>query len=88
MGVRYTCDFNIDRADRQRLKQDGKQPSTGLLAIDFALACGCKSIDLYGFDFFKNPTYYNPVGYQTLHNGNSERERILELAKVGLVCIK
>lgn len=97
-GARYTvrrsklcdnvCDFNIDWADRQRLKQGGKQPSTGLLAIDFALSAGAKSIDLYGFDFFKNPTYYNPVGYQTLHNGNSERERILELAKWGLLKIK
>lgn len=83
-----TCDFNIDRADRQRLKQDGKQPSTGLLAIDFALACGCKSIDLYGFDFFKEPTYYNPVGYLTLHNGLKEAEKVLEYEKAGLVCIK
>lgn len=95
-GVQYTvrrsklcaniCDFNIAPADRKRLKQWGKQPSTGLLAIDFALSCGCE-IDLYGFDFFKEPTYYNPEGYKTLHNGNSEREKILELAKCKLLKI-
>lgn len=82
------CNFSINPADRRRLKQGGSQPSTGFLAIDFALSCGCKSIDLYGFDFFKNPTYYNPEGYKTLHNGAKERERILELEKAGLLKIK
>lgn len=82
------CDFNVTSIDRARLKQNGGQPSTGFLAVDFALGCNCKKIDLYGFDFFKSPTYYNPVGYQTLHNGNKEQERILELEKGGLVCIR
>lgn len=82
------CDFNMSAKDRMRIKQGGRQPSTGFLAIDFALSCGCKNIDLYGFDFFKNPTYYNPEGYKTLHNGAKERERILELEKAGLLKIK
>lgn len=83
-----TCDFNVLKVDRLRLKQGGAQPSTGFLAVDFALGCNCKSIDLYGFDFFKNPTYYNPEGYKTKHNGNREQERMLELEKAGLVCIR
>lgn len=79
------CDFKIEKVDMARLKQNGAQPSTGFLAVDFALGCNCKTIDLYGFDFFKNPTYYNPVGYVTKHNGNSEQERILEFKRAGLL---
>lgn len=82
------CDFNVLKIDRARLKQGTSQPSTGYLAVDFALGCNCKQIDLYGFDFFKNPTYYNPEGYKTFHNGNKEQERILELEKAGLLKIK
>ena len=83
-----TCDFNLIASDRMRLKQCASQPSTGYLAVDFALGCNCQSIDLYGFDFFQNPTYYNPEGYKTKHNGNKEQERILELEKAGLIKIK
>lgn len=82
-----TCDFNLIASDRMRLKQCASQPSTGYLAVDFALGCNCQSIDLYGFDFFQNPTYYNPEGYKTLHNGNKEQERIVECAKAGLLKI-
>lgn len=81
------CDFNLIASDRMRLKQGNSQPSTGYLAVDFALGCNCKSIDLYGFDFFQNPTYYNPEGYKTLHNGNKEQERMLECEKAGLIKI-
>ena len=82
------CNFKVSKIDRARLKQNGAQPSTGYLAVDFALGCNCKSIDLYGFDFFQNPTYYNPVGYQTRHNGIGEQARMLELEKSGLIKIK
>lgn len=82
------CNFKVSKIDRARLKQNGAQPSTGYLAVDFALGCNCKKIDLYGFDFFQNPTYYNPVGYQTRHNGIGEQARILELQKAGLLKIK
>lgn len=81
------CSFSLLASDRMRLKQLNSQPSTGYLAVDFALGCNCKSIDLYGFDFFKNPTYYNPVGYETKHNGNGEQARMLELEKAGLIKI-
>lgn len=91
------CNFNIESLDRRELAQKrtkfipvGKksQPSTGFIAINFALSTECKSIDIYGFDFFKNPTYYNPKGYQTLHNGEKEAEKVLEYFKSGLITIK
>lgn len=91
------CTFNIDRLDRARISQQpGKlikpghrsQPSTGFVAINFVLTCDYKKLDVYGFDFFKTPTYYNPKGYQTLHNGNKEGEKVLEYQKCGLLTIK
>lgn len=91
-----TCTFNIEPVDRKELAQKrtkfvsiGKkaQPSTGFIAINFVLCTDCKSIDLYGFDFFKNPTYYNPKGYQTLHNGNKEEEKIMEYQECNLLKI-
>lgn len=94
------CSMSLSSTDRTRFAQvpceyrkrtspgHMSQASTGYLAIQFALSTDCKSIDLYGFDFFKNPTYYNPAGYQTLHNGDKEGEKVLEYAKYGLVNIK
>lgn len=94
------CDLSLSSTDRTRFAQVPceyrritrpghlSQASTGYLAIQFALSTECSGIDLYGFDFFKNPTYYNPAGYQTLHNGDKEGEKVLEYAKYGLVNIK
>ena len=91
------CNFNIEQIDRKELVQKrnkfiplGKksQPSTGFIAINFALSTQCKNIDLYGFDFFKSPTYYNPIGYQTLHNGDKEGEKVIEYQNCGLLKIK
>lgn len=94
------CDFKISTADRVQLAQTPNnyvkemrgglksQASTGFIAINFALSCGCRSIDLYGFDFFDKPTYYNPEGYKTLHNGDKEKEKILEYKNCGLLEIK
>lgn len=81
------CNFNLSRLDREILKQGTAQASTGFIAINYALSCGCASIDLYGFDFFKLPTYYNPEGYKTLHDGESEETKVLEYAKYGLLKI-
>ena len=95
------CNYSISIFDRLQLCQTVTpaakkrsivatkcQPSTGFIAINFALSTECKSIDLYGFDFFKTQTYYNEKDYQTLHNGSKEEEKILEYAKWGLLCIK
>lgn len=92
------CDYSISSSDRARLVQTPNdvqkrrfkkvsQASTGFVALNFALSCGCKSIDLYGFDFFQTPTYYNPQGYFTLHNGSAEENKVLEYAKWGLIKI-
>lgn len=81
------CSFDISKVDRCSLKQGTAQPSTGFVAINFALSTECKSIDLYGFDFFKSPTYYNPKDYKTLHNGASEAEKVKEYEKNGLLKI-
>ena len=93
------CHFSINPADRVSLCQGASvyaskmgykesQPSTGFVAINFALSTQASSIDLYGFDFFESPTYYNQVGYQTLHNGEKEAEKVLEYQKWGLLNIK
>lgn len=90
------CDFNVTPIDRVLLAQNANitarcrglersQASTGFIAINFALSADPKSIDLYGFDFFKSDTYYNPKGYQPLHNGDKEAEKILEYEKNGLL---
>lgn len=79
------CDFKVSATDRMALKQGDLQPSTGFIAINFALTCDTKSIDLYGFDSFKNTTYYNPIGYQPLHNGQKEGEKIQEYEQNGLL---
>lgn len=91
-------DFVLEAADRYFLRQaptaailtSGQsccQASTGLLAINFALSCRPKSIDLYGFDFFNTDTYYNPPGYITLHNPKKEAVKILEYQEAGLLKI-
>ena len=81
------CNFDISKFDRCILKQGTAQPSTGFLAINFALSTECKSIDLYGFDFFKSPTYYNPKDYKTLHDGQSEAVKVKEYAQNNLLRI-
>lgn len=84
---RNLCDFKVATPDRIALRQGNEQASTGFIAINFALSSECKSIDLYGFDFFENTTYYNPEGYQTMHNGQKEAEKVLEYEKNGLLTI-
>lgn len=81
------CNFDLSSLDRRQLKQGSALPSTGFVAINFALSANAKSIDLYGFDFFKSPTYYNAPDYKTLHNGASEAEKVLEYAENNLVRI-
>ena len=95
------CSFKLFPLDRIQLAQTATkylkeynptlnacQASTGFIAINLALSSKCKSIDLYGFDFFDKPTYYNPKDYKTLHNGEKEREKVLEYAECGLLKIK
>lgn len=91
-------DFMVDAIDRISLRNSptleilsrGKthcQASTGMIAINFALSCHPKSIDIYGFDFFRTNTYYNPKGYITLHNPLKEANKISEYERCGLLKI-
>lgn len=63
------------------------QASTGFIAVQFALAAGAKSIDLYGFDFFKTDTWHHDKPEKMLHNGDKESEKLTELADHGLITI-
>lgn len=73
-------DYTISDQTREVIRQETiKQPSSGFMAVKMCLAAGAKSIDLYGFDFGKTPTYYNPEGYITLHDYDKEHEIIKTL---------
>lgn len=93
------CNFDLNDGDKYQFIQDRNeeskrigekvsQPSTGFIAIQFCLSSECRSIDIYGFDFFKNPTYYNKPNYKPLHNGDKESDKILEYKKYHLISIK
>lgn len=81
--------YQISHTDRMPLKEklNGTHPSSGFLLLDFCLASGAKSIDLYGFDFEKTPTFYNPVGYKTPHNYSREEEVVKRYEKDNLIRI-
>lgn len=81
-------DLTIGNKMRARLRAwIGKQPSSGFMAIDLCREAGAKSIDLYGFDFEKTPTFYNPEGYVTHHDYNTEEIIVRDLAVRGVLTI-
>lgn len=81
-------DFTIGNDERQKMKNFiGSQPSTGFMAVDIALCFGAKTIDLYGFDFEKTPTFYNPKGYKTQHDYSEEEKILTEYEKNGIIKI-
>lgn len=66
----------------------GKRPSSGFMAISWMIRLNATSeINVYGFDFGKTPTYYNPKGYKTPHNFEKEKSIILSWAEMGLINI-
>lgn len=80
--------FTIPDIDRKIIRDKlDCQPSTGFMAIDLCLASGAKSIDLFGFDFERTPTFYNPEGYQTQHDYPKEKQIVLEYERCGLLTI-
>ena len=82
-------DFTVSNDDRYLLAERlGSQPSTGFIAIDMCLTANAKSIDLYGFDFEKTPTFYNPEDYKTQHDYRSEESIVMEYEKAGLLTVK
>lgn len=94
----YHADFVVNRSTcwknntkyTLKSKEKGKiadiltaQPSTGFLAIDICLNYGASKIDLYGFDFEKTPTFYNPEGYKTPHKYSEEEKIVKEYERQG-----
>lgn len=55
------------------------RPSTGLMIIDYILGCNPKSIDLFGFDFKKTPTYYEKSREIEPHNFELEKKYVSTL---------
>lgn len=80
--------FTISNWDRKALREKlDCQPSTGFMAIDLCLALGAKSIDLFGFDFERTPTFYNSPDYKTLHNYSKEEQIVSDYERCGLLTI-
>ena len=70
-------EFYFTNKDKDRCRLGlGRPASSGFLAIDLCDKAGCKKIDLYGFDWERTPTFYNPEGYVTDHNYPSEELKI------------
>lgn len=79
----------ISKEDRNKLAQMiGSQPSSGFMAIDMCLTANAKSITLYGFDFERTKTFYNPEGYVSPHNYNKEQTLVLGYEQAGLLKLK
>ena len=80
--------LTLDDKERFELKAKiGKQPSSGFMAIDICREAGAKSIDLFGFDFEKTPTFYNPEGYETKHDYKTEESIVRDFEKNGILII-
>jgi lipopolysaccharide biosynthesis glycosyltransferase len=80
--------FIIPNPDRKRMRDKLEaQPSTGFMAIDLCLYAQAKSIDLFGFDGEKTPTFYNDPNYVTQHNYRKEQELIRLYEKNNLLTI-
>ena len=70
-------EFYFTNKDKDRCRLGlGRPASSGFLAIDLCDKSECKKIDLYGFDWERTPTFYNPEGYVTDHNYPSEELKI------------
>jgi len=65
----------------------GAKPSSGYIAIDFCLAAGVNSITLFGFDWEKTPTFYNPKEYKSPHAYKTEESEIRFYVKQGKIKI-
>ena len=79
-------DVTFKKVIRRKLGEKlDAQPSSGYMAIWLCRYAKAKSIDLYGFDFERTLTFYNPVGYVTKHNYSAEEKIVLNLAEKGIV---
>ena len=82
------ADFRINNYDRWLLASSiGSQPSTGFIAVNICMYYKAGKIDLYGFDFCKTPTFYNPEGHKCPHNMDMEKQILMGYENVGLLKI-
>ena len=85
-ACRNKTPYALTRSARLGYIFNGKRPSTGFLAIVWAISCRCEAIDIYGFDGFSSGTYYSP-GNETPHDGEAEIAKIHEFEAQGLLRI-
>ena len=72
-------------ADRNLI---GRRPSSGFMAISWLMRLGAaREVVLYGFDFGKTATYYNPVGYKTPHDFDTEGRIVMGWESEGRLTI-
>ena len=83
-------DYTISALDTELLRNRIRinTPTTGFIAIDICMTANAKSITLYGFDFEKTKTFYNPDGYKTPHNYHKEEELVRLYEKAGILTVK
>jgi len=81
-------DLMIPDRERGRIAEFlGAQPSSGFIAIEMCLYFGAKEINLYGFDFEKTKTFYNPDDYKTQHKYKNEEKIVRQYEKEGFLKI-
>jgi hypothetical protein len=60
---------------KQKLDLDKKQkPSAGISTLWYISQCAPRSVDVYGFDWKKTPTFYDPVRHDDAHVYDREKE--------------
>lgn len=70
-------EYYFTNKDKNRVRLGlGNPPSSGILAVDLCDKACAKKIDLYGFDWERTKTFYNPDWYKTEHNYSSEEMKI------------
>lgn len=65
----------------------GAKPSSGYIAIAFCLFAEAKSITLFGFDWERTPTFYNPKEYKSPHAYSKEEKAVRNFVESGRVKI-
>lgn len=70
--------YRFDDYMKLSKKLNNSYPTSGMMAIDiFLTRMGCKSISLYGFDFFESPNIYEGINInKSIHNFAEEKKYI------------
>ena len=73
------------KVDKLHLYDKKIQPTTGMVSIDFILSCDPKKLTLIGFDWKKEPTFYDLDRTYEPHDYNGEENYIRNLDKVHII---